>query len=403
MFPGVQIHSNDVSLLSVAIGRYLVGEPLGFRFKGEMEFLEECCTDDEARLSALFCSTKIAKVISKRNQFFAMRFETYVQAKAQMVEAGRDKVRALMSSIKISTFAARDWLAHATECSDKEGVLIGFPPTYKGGYEKLYKAIDANVEWESPNYEVFDPGSLAGLLDSFKTDQATYLIGTDQRFDDRDDMVSVVGNSGKKHIYLYHGRQVPERAAGLIGKRLKIRWRYEPVKIESVSQSSRVTVALVKPDIERAFACHYLSTMKDDAKGSQVCFAVSLDGKLVGFFCFNDSNLFESAQAFLYRDYSLVPNSRLSKLIIMLAKSERAVRIADRALLQRDSDKVFTAVFSRHPVSMKYRGVFDKTESKPLGSGGYHLRYESDIDPRGPEEIYQDWFRRYFANQQPKS
>ncbi len=401
-FPGVQIHSNDVSLVSVAIGRYLTSTELGFKFTGDLEFLEECCIDEEARLSALFFAVKLSSVISRRNEFFKMRFETYVRGSSQMIESGRTRVKAIQASVKIASFSACDWLDHVKSCNESEGVLVGFPPTYKGGYEKLYKAIDANVEWQAPSYDMFDPASLEGVIDGFRAQHA-YVIGTDQRFDDREDMIAVVGNHGKKNIYLYHGSPANSRVAGILAKRKQIRSKYTPVVMEKLTRDSQVCVAAVDREIERRFAEHYLSARNLNASGARASFAVTIDGMLAGFFCFNELGTLEGGAVLLIRDYSLVPNSRLSKLIVMLAKAERVVRLVDRLLLQKDSETVVTAVFSQYPESMKYRGVFKKASSKQLRPDYYHLRYEAPLDPRGFNEIYQDWFRRYFANQQSKS
>jgi hypothetical protein len=36
-------------------------------------------------------------------------------------------------------------------------VCISFPPTYEGGYERLFKKLDAIFDWPRPAYEVFSP------------------------------------------------------------------------------------------------------------------------------------------------------------------------------------------------------------------------------------------------------
>lgn len=47
VFPGLTLHSNDVSLFSTALAKAALGEPFAFRFTGELAFIEDLgLTDD---------------------------------------------------------------------------------------------------------------------------------------------------------------------------------------------------------------------------------------------------------------------------------------------------------------------------------------------------------------------
>ena len=44
------------------------------------------------------------------------------------------------------------------------GLVVAFPPTYKAGYERLYKRLHANVEWQEAAYRVWDPKDIEAWL-----------------------------------------------------------------------------------------------------------------------------------------------------------------------------------------------------------------------------------------------
>jgi len=57
-----------------------------------------------------------------------------------------ERVTKATASLLIAKYFAgdcREFLAHA----DKNAVCISFPPTYKGGYEHLFKKLDAVFDW----------------------------------------------------------------------------------------------------------------------------------------------------------------------------------------------------------------------------------------------------------------
>jgi len=50
----------------------------------------------------------------------------------------------------------------------KEAGFISFPPTYTGGYEKLYSALMEVFAWDEPDYELFYKDRLAVMVGAMK-------------------------------------------------------------------------------------------------------------------------------------------------------------------------------------------------------------------------------------------
>ena len=67
-----------------------------------------------------------------------------------------ERVRKATANLHVAEYFAgdcREFLAKA----DPAGVCISFPPTYKGGYERLFKKLDAVFDWPRPGYQLFSP------------------------------------------------------------------------------------------------------------------------------------------------------------------------------------------------------------------------------------------------------
>ena len=43
--------------------------------------------------------------------------------------------------------------------------MAAFPPTYKNGYERLYRFVDDSTEWERPSYDIWDPAKIDDWID----------------------------------------------------------------------------------------------------------------------------------------------------------------------------------------------------------------------------------------------
>lgn len=87
---------------------------------------------------------------------------------------------------------------------------------------------------------------------------------------------------------------------------------------------------------------------------------------------------------------------RLSKLLLMLLKTRDIRKIIARATMNY-YDALKTTVYTKEPVSMKYRGVF-KLDRRDEGK----LMYVADFTQQTLEEAYRDWYKKFGGDNQTK-
>lgn len=151
-----EIHSNDVSIYSRALGWHLAGMPERYAVKAqEYARIETYLEPGLATIATLLLTGEMLKVGGDNAYSRRMRDE-YRRRWPDLHAKTIERVKKATDGLKIASFFAgdcREFLAKA----DKDAVCISFPPTYKGGYERLYKKLEAIFDWPRPHYDLFSP------------------------------------------------------------------------------------------------------------------------------------------------------------------------------------------------------------------------------------------------------
>lgn len=150
------IHSNDVSIYSCALGWHMANTPHRYEVKlPEYSWLTPYLDPGPPTIATLLLAGEMLK-IGGQNAYARRIRDEYKRRWTDLHATTVARVTKALSSFQIASYYAgdcRDFLAEA----DKDGVCISFPPTYKGGYERLFKKLDDLFEWPAPSYQMFSP------------------------------------------------------------------------------------------------------------------------------------------------------------------------------------------------------------------------------------------------------
>lgn len=389
-FPKLTVRSNDVSLFSCGMGRWLVDAPHDFRFIKDLAFIEELgLSEPVERLAAIIVVMNISGyAVGKRNAYknahmahFRQRFLGYV---AKTVK----KIGDFKPLTPIASFHARDWLEHVDEAIEKGAGVLAYPPTYKSGYEKLFAFINDNVEWEQPKYAIWDPARLGEVIEKLEASNSPYFVYSDRKIDGRAPAIEFDQNG----FHTVYGYARAKRAAflarsGGAGQQ----FRYKAIEPARLTKHSKVTLARATGAQMDFLRNVYLKKTIRFAGGA-VNLLVYIDDMLAGGIIYRNDHgaLTDKLGVFLLSDFSTTREGRIAKLIARVATSKEAVGQAERHYVQR-FHYVSTAVFSDNPVSMKYRGTMDLMNRKETGAGKFQLFYKSDVRDETAQQSY-DWY-----------
>jgi hypothetical protein len=397
------MHSNDVTLYSCAIGWHLAGVPwrLAVRPEAEAEWGwlgDYMGTSADDLATVLASTTMLQEAMSPRrdNRYFTSKRGGYRRQFAAM----HAKTLAKLPDVHLASFYAGDVRDHMA-AAPKDTGFVSFPPFFGGGYERMFAGLHHVFDWDPPEYRMFDDADVAGMFAQAR-EFRHWAIGSHMVLDDyHDDLRAVVRSHGLP-VYLYGdsgARSVvanrPPPQKPLLARRLEAGMtigtslRVHPVSaVQFQSLRASVMNAHIAPASPH-FAC-----------------MVSVDGLLVGGFAFQweqvgtTLNMFSDQlpgpTAYLLVDFP-VPGTdytRLAKLVLAAALSTETRNLLERAASRRFRSLKTTA-FSKHPVSMKYRGMLQLLDRKPPRSPdaahNHELIYGSLLGRWTLDEGMQAW------------
>lgn len=394
---GHSIYSNDVSLLTCALGLFAAGKPTTFTFKEELAFMEERLQLAHAtpleRLSALVVAGQMSRFALK-NEFARLHVAHYKERFEDYLATSETRIKKMLEGFKITDFIARDFRKHSDAAIEERAAVTGFPPTYKGGYENLYKFISSNVDWEdAPTYDMFDPKDVEPWALKLRDADVPFVVGADKRFEQIAPVASFSPN-GKHTIYVYTNRAV---ASSYARKSINTEpFHYLPVQPEDITKKAVVNVTTATGQQMNFLKERYLARNINHVAGG-MNYLVWVNGKLCGGFIYQTGGAPNavavlgqgSDSIFLLSDFSVTRESRVSKLIAMMATAKAFVDQYGRRTLTRPKSLV-TCVFTKKPISMKYRGIYELKKRHET-----YLHYESNVRNQTPQEIYREWFTKH--------
>jgi len=330
----------------------------------------------------------------KPNAFKASHLAHYQRSFMTYLKATREKLDTVTEELPIATYFAGDWLTHVDEAIRRGAGVIAYPPTFRGGYEKLFAFVNDNVDWTPPKYDIFDPETMPQVLDRLDRGGIPYFIYADQVVEGRRPVVEFTPK-GKRTVYGYANSE----RTGYLGSATKFEpFAYTPVDVGKLTEQ---TVCRVVP--ASAYQLNFLrhAYLKKTIMFGQgdAHMLVFLDDTLAGGIVYRLARQ-TFAPLEVLSDFSVTREGRVAKLIARLATLRISLKVMEMRLLER-FPKVRTQAFSDHPEAMKYRGSWKllKREEDSRQGAKYVLTYESEVRDESPQEAYARWWKRDGAKQ----
>lgn len=241
---------------------------------------------------------------------------------------------------------------------------------------------------------MWDPKDLRECTRKLEDEGSKYCILTDQLWEDQEPVLKYTAGLRLPHYCYAHSA-----ASSLVEKRGRTDpFRYRQVEVGNLHAGSEITIVPADGAAMNFVKDVYLAKSIKHSTGSQN-FLILADGMLVGSIIYDDAPKTRAAYGprtvFLLSDLSISRDGKLSKLVAMIATSRSLVGVMERKLLNR-YEQVVTTAFSKHPNSMKYRGVFKKLSRRENDTKtGFVIQYGAPVSVETPQEIYQTWWKKY--------
>lgn len=381
-----EIFSNDVSLYSVYLGRMMAGVPIEVSIKAEeWEWLETYLEDPPGVMAVIQLLSSMALQAGGDNPHAARLREGYIDQFPVLWEKTRERIAKATETKIVTGFFAEDVIQFVDKVP-KKAAFISYPPTYKGGYERMYRLVDRVFEWEEPTYSEFGHDELALLVKKVaKLDK--WALSWRERIDALP-LVARVKDSVKAVPFHLHS---DIETAYFLAPRMKAEAPNVPRLGEVEEIAGPLEIRRLPAEQFEALRAEYMDPSIEAGPVDQ-CFAAICGGKLIGAFAtpWARTGYGRWDSMMLQSDFAINPTSykRLSKLVVAATLSVEVKNELERVRRER-VNVMRTAVFSDNAVSMKYRGLYAQTKRKDAR----HSIYEGPAGKWTLEQAFEWWMK----------
>lgn len=362
------LHGNDVTLYSCAIGGLSAGRPVFFRLRERWQeqygWLERYLDEPERALATLLLSDGLMAGLTARdyphNQWFARQRRGHEQQWARMHAQMTDRIRERLLCLR--SFGAADVVEWVKDVPNDQGVVC-FPPFFAGDYTAMFALLDAVWEWPSPDFAEMDDDARLRLFEAAR-ERRHWIFGTHTRLEPEWDphlrgRVQTTNRGVPIWIYSSAG------ASRIATPHQPI----EPLLIPRLTDRQEIEGPLGILELTGGqFAQLRSQYMNVNIKPGQptVAYAVLAGGQVIGSYALSMAPTISQMDSYLpgpfiylLSDFPVRPTRyrHLAKLVLTAALSQEGKLLAERSASRRCRSLTTTA-FSQKPVSMKYRSLF---------------------------------------------
>ncbi len=396
---GFAVHSNDVSLYSKLIADILLGQDTTPMVCTNADLKDVFADWDETiykKLCEVMFAMRVTGFADCKNEYQKEMYDTFLEQSVTYYHNTIEKLEKGALKFHIEDFYFGDFLEFL-KSKRGGGVGISFPPTYKGGYEKLFAFVEKSFEYQHAKYDVFDPKTadktFKELLESDRN-----IIYSDREWPTLEQWLAgkIKLGANKHPVFIYSSVEQEhhyyiERNTNVKGSKIGIM----PVDYQFTPES-KISVQVCAVSDVNYYKAFYMANKVNYSTGGDLGLAFLVDGKAFGFASFS-KQLSTLSQIFEQSDFVVnADTKRLSKLLLMLIKSRDVRRLIAKAMMNY-YDSLKTTVYTKAPVSMKYRGVW-KLDRRDDGK----LMYVADFTEQTIGEAYMEWYGKYGGDKQKK-
>jgi len=366
------IHSNDVSLYSCALGTYLSGGNLEVGVKDEqLAWLEPYLSGGIETIATIHMCLDYLLFLGHEEPYHKRMKLIYENQWKTLHAESCERILRVIDGFTVSSFMSGD-VVDFLEAAPADAVVVTFPPPYELGYERLYKEIDSTFSWNSPSYTTFNAERFAHLTDLI-TDREHWMTMRDEEVEGLSEFL--VGRTqtsvSAKPVYVYSGggtvrvsrfyQKTADVPFGVCEGELDGEIRLVNLNLHQINQ---LRSRFLSPGIAPAKSGLQFAVLSGDKLIGAVMYAYGGTGQRVeyrGRFC----------DVYLTSDFAVgtTKYKKLSKLVLAVAVSKEARAMCEQEFKAR-LRRIGTTAFTEKASSMKYRGLMKPWKRAP-GSVNY--------------------------------
>jgi len=408
------IHSNDVTIYSCMIGNLLAGNPIELELNSHeyphFAWMEKYMETPTGRVACMMLCTRLMFAVGRMNPYYDKLVKQY---ESQFENVHAKTVEKLANvKMKLASFHAED-VFYWVDRAKPEDPVICYPPFFANDYANQFAKLEKLFTWQAVPYEEFNEPRKLEFLEKLM-DRKKWMVGLHVRFPQLEPYLSGMAKTTNRgvSIYIYSN--------AMKGKRVVVpNQKTAPVLIPRLAKDQEIGDKMWIKQLNYA----EFATLRSEYMNANICpgqafasFAVMVDDRMVGCFALGGGQGpgrkqgLEDPAVYILSDFPVAPSKykRLSKLVLYATLTKEARILIERVSKKRVNSLITTA-FSKKPVSMKYRGVYElmdrsQIQKKIAGasddvnryySQGYMINYGALLGQMTMKEALELWKKKH--------
>lgn len=393
------IEASDITLFSGILGRYVEGRGI--------EDMDITRVDDGTKVTDpldAMMEIKHAELVGKAGSVYGEAMLIDFEQRSEQIRSGiRERMDEIRERIPHLRYRDMDMFDHIAAVREEKCVILCMCPTYRGGYERFYRAIDEAVCWDEPTFNVFSPPDGYGqLLEAVKGTENLLIIYEEVESGHHVGTPVYGRQAGRPGMNMYLVASDPDEVDRLLGRGIarKGASKISPMKYPiipadyEVTRKSRVEVVRAKSENIRYY--RKLWTYNFAPSQSSSGYAMVIDGYLAGVFGYvqMEITLGDTDAAFLGFGMCAPTGQRLNRLMYVLAMQKRAIRMEFDDVHMARIRRVRTVMLTKHQESKEMRGLMKLVAKDKDKRCGFKLTYETEVQDRTYRQCLIEWAQK---------
>lgn len=285
---GYTVHSNDVSLYSKLISDLLLDTNTDIEVVNpELRLVFDTWKDTRYKnLVQVMFAMRVSGFHQRKNDYQEEMFNSFIEQADIYYHNTISKLEKGALNFNISSFFYGDFFDFLKSKKGK-GIGIAFPPTYKGGYEKMFSYVEDSFRYAHAPYNVFDPKE-GGVMFKCLLENDENIIYSDRYFQEINDFLvgKINLGPGKNPIYTYSSVKRDKHYYIERDKNIKPSCIHILPMDYEFTDSTEISAKICPVSDVNYYKAFYMANKVNYTTGGDLGLVFMADGKAFGFFFF---------------------------------------------------------------------------------------------------------------------
>ncbi len=385
LYTDAQIYSNDVSLYSSVLGNFFADQEFALELTDErFAFIDGYLKESATKAAAIVALSGIIKFADCKNEYQTRMWTHALQKIDAHISFLAEKLDKLKKVMRIKRYTMEDCYDFYSRPWD---ISVCYPPTYVGGYERMFKKLESAFEWAKPVYQKLTEERREEML--LRCTRGDYILWDDKEYGLP--IVSMLAKKGRRKVYCFSNLNTSRDY-------LQKKNRTKSFSVDFLLPEQKIA------EDDKIYIRQLDGTTIDHLRSLFLSKKIVYSGSGINLGFFAGNKLFGAAiylpysvktkksdQIYLLSDFCVpsIAHKRLAKLVLLCCTSRDVQQLLESKEIKKYRS-LLTTVFTNQPVSMKYRGIFSLEKRKQD-----FLQYRSDFKKHSLQEALAIWKKKY--------